>query len=125
MFGSLRLATGSFTSSPHHIFVLLSTYSLYSAWRRSMPNCTGVTPSARNNHATFTVGTRLYVHGGHDGSKWLADLHCLDTEKMEWSVPSPGGVCPSARACHTTTTLGRKVTQPIIGVASCLLLFTT
>lgn len=41
--------------------------------------------------------------------KWLADLHCLDTEKMEWSQPAVSGVHPSARACHTTTLLGRKV----------------
>jgi hypothetical protein len=41
--------------------------------------------------------------------KWLADLHCLDTEKMEWSQPALAGLLPSARACHTTTLLGRKV----------------
>ena len=59
----------------------------------------------RNNHATFVVGTRLYVHGGHDGVKWLADLHVLDTERLEWSSPQPAGVLPSARACHSATPL--------------------
>ena len=76
---------------------------------REVPKCSGVTPSSRNNHATFVVGAKLYVHGGHDGSKWLADLHCLDTEKMEWSVPITAGTPPSARACHTTSILGRKL----------------
>jgi hypothetical protein len=69
----------------------------------------GPTPSTRNNHATFVYNGKLYVHGGHDGVRWLADLHCLDTEKMEWSQPAVSGVLPSARACHTTTLLGRKV----------------
>jgi hypothetical protein len=27
----------------------------------------GVVPSTRNNHATFVYGTKLYIHGGHDG----------------------------------------------------------
>ncbi len=55
------------------------------------------------------VGSRLYVHGGHDGLKWLQDLHCLDSERMEWSAPVTAGTAPSARACHTTSLLGRKV----------------
>ena len=130
----------------------------------TVPACSGEIPSTRNNHATFVVGTKLFVHGGHgvsfagvcvyvcrslcvclwgcvrvpihllpfhvpsrcypppfsstpssfspcvpDGNKWLADLHCFDTEKMDWSVPSTSGSSPSARACHTTTLLNRKL----------------
>jgi hypothetical protein len=75
----------------------------------NVPTCSGSIPSTRNNHATFVYGNKLYIHGGHDGLKWLADLHCLDTETMTFSTPSVSGSLPSARACHTTTLLGRKV----------------
>lgn len=75
----------------------------------SVPAATGTPPSTRNNHATFVHGSRLFVHGGHDGSAWLGDLHCLDTTTMTWSQPAVAGTPPVARACHTTTVLGRKV----------------
>eukprot|EP00744_Colponema_vietnamica_P003773 GILI01005726.1.p1 GENE.GILI01005726.1~~GILI01005726.1.p1 ORF type:complete len:497 (+),score=112.38 GILI01005726.1:197-1687(+) len=70
-------------------------------------------PACRNNHTTAVVGTRLFVHGGHDGSKWLADLHILDTNSASpttaWSKPVVSGQLPSARACHTMTRVGRKL----------------
>ncbi|EER02129.1 kelch repeat protein, putative [Perkinsus marinus ATCC 50983] len=34
-------------------------------------------PAARNNHTTAVVDGRLFIHGGHDGGKWLADTHVL------------------------------------------------
>ena len=46
-------------------------------------------PSARNNHATVVVGTQIYMHGGHDGTKWLNDLHSIDTENLFTSDASP------------------------------------
>jgi hypothetical protein len=30
----------------------------------------GEIPDERNNHATSIIGYKIYVHGGHDGSKW-------------------------------------------------------
>jgi len=72
----------------------------------SVPMTTGMTPSTRNNHSTFVHGSRLYIHGGHDGVKWLADFHCLELDRMEWSVPIVSGTVPSARACHTITLSG-------------------
>ena len=27
-----------------------------------------IPPSARNNHTTACVGSKLYIHGGHDGN---------------------------------------------------------
>ncbi len=30
----------------------------------------GEIPDERNNHASAVVGSKIYVHGGHDGSKW-------------------------------------------------------
>ena len=80
----------------------------------NIPPTQGITPSSRNNHATFVVGQRLFIHGGHDGGTWLADLHCLDIDAMQWVTPSVSGKIPSARACHTCTLMegrrgGRKV----------------
>lgn len=66
-------------------------------------------PSARNNHATFVYNNRLYIHGGHDGTKWLNDLWAYDPVTNDWSVPHITGDLPSPRACHTTTLLNRKV----------------
>lgn len=74
-----------------------------------VPLTTGTAPSARNNHATFVVGSRLFIHGGHDGNRWLADMYVLDTERWEWSIPEVAGTPPSPRACHTTSMVGRKV----------------
>jgi hypothetical protein len=31
---------------------------------------TGDIPNERNNHATATVGTKIYLHGGHDSKCW-------------------------------------------------------
>jgi hypothetical protein len=72
----------------------------------SVPVTKGITPSARNNHSTFVHGSRLYIHGGHDGRRWLADFWCLDTESLTWTVPEVSGLIPSARACHTITLAG-------------------
>jgi hypothetical protein len=66
------------------------------------------TPSARNNHATFVYGSKLYVHGGHDGVKWLGDLHVYDTDKGTWAQVEVSGAVPSPRACHTITLVGRR-----------------
>jgi len=74
-------------------------------------------PSARNNHTTAVVDQRLVVHGGHDGSKWVADMHLLDTSAVSsgsyddvvWSKAQMSGAQPSARACHTLTRLAHKL----------------
>ena len=85
-----------------------------SRWQWASPTVKGESPSSRNNHATCVVGSTLFVHGGHDGARWLPDLWCLDTEALQWSQPATSGVQPSARACHTCTLMesrrgGRKI----------------
>jgi hypothetical protein len=42
------------------------------------PLARGEAPVARNNHAAFAHGGRLYIHAGHNGSTWLADLWEID-----------------------------------------------
>ena len=34
---------------------------------------------------------------GHDGGKWLNDLHILDTERMCWVTPNVAGDAPPSR----------------------------
>lgn len=67
----------------------------------------GCCPSARNNHSTSIVDNKLMVHGGHDGSKWLADMYILETagafvgseasavnyEKLKWQKANTSGIC--------------------------------
>lgn len=74
-------------------------------------------PKARNNHATATVGDKIFLHGGHDGSQWLADLHVLDTTPthagkysgLVWSSPQFTGSKPCPRACHSLTRVNEKL----------------
>ena len=73
-------------------------------WERQEP--AGNVPSTRNNHISVVVArTKIFVHGGHDGGKWLNDLHILDTESNHqasenspcWVTPNVAGECPPAR----------------------------
>eukprot|EP00743_Colponemidia_sp_Colp-15_P006964 GILK01007515.1.p1 GENE.GILK01007515.1~~GILK01007515.1.p1 ORF type:complete len:519 (+),score=68.21 GILK01007515.1:65-1558(+) len=77
-------------------------------WSEPQVDCRLI-PACRNNHTTAVVGTRLFIHGGHDGSKWLADLYILDTVALAWTKPNVSGQSPSARACHTLSRVGRKL----------------
>ena len=83
-------------------------YIVTYAWSK-VTSIGGDPPSARNNQATSVVGYQIFIHGGHDGTKWLADLYIFDTEMMEWVIPLVGGEAPSSRACHTISKLGRKL----------------
>lgn len=71
-----------------------------------IPDATGEFPAPRNNHASCMVGHKLYIHGGHNGTEWLCDFHCLDTASWTWSGPiETTGAIPSTRACHTMSFL--------------------
>jgi hypothetical protein len=74
-----------------------------------MDCASGDVPSCRNNQATEVVEHLIYLHGGHDGTKWLNDLHILDTTHCEWIMPLVGGELPAARACHSLSKIGRKL----------------
>jgi len=74
------------------------------AWETQQPG--GNIPSTRNNHISVVVArTKIFVHGGHDGRKWLSDLHILDTDHTHagennnlcWVTPNVAGECPPAR----------------------------
>ena len=55
------------------------------------------------------VGSRLFVHGGHDGSRCFDDFHVLDTETLEWTEVIVSGNIPTARACHTLSKVNDKI----------------
>ncbi|KAL8275711.1 hypothetical protein Esti_000274 [Eimeria stiedai] len=75
------------------------------------------TPPARNNHTSAVSGSEVYIHGGHDGSQWLGDLHILDAaavlnssfQEARWRRPQVSGQAPSARACHTFSRVREKL----------------
>ena len=69
----------------------------------------GPTPSCRNNHATAVYGEKIYIHGGHDGVKWVDDLYVLNTSSLVWTIPKINGEKPTARACHTLSRVGKKL----------------
>lgn len=52
---------------------------------------------------------KIYVHGGHDGDKWLDDLFIFDASKYMWIKVSIYGYQPSARACHSLNRIGKKL----------------
>ncbi|KXZ54835.1 hypothetical protein GPECTOR_4g907 [Gonium pectorale] len=56
----------------------------------------GTVPAPRTGAASTCTddGRRLYVFGGHDGSRCLNDVHYLDLEKLTWS---PMGQPPEPR----------------------------
>lgn len=72
------------------------------------PNTHGAAPSARNNHSTFVYNGRLYIHGGHDGTRWLGDLFCFNPDTLTWTAVEVSGSVPSPRACHTITLVGKR-----------------
>lgn len=75
------------------------------------------TPAARNNHTSAVAGSEVYIHGGHDGSQWLADFYILDAAAVinnnftgaSWRAPQVSGQKPSARACHTLSRVRQKL----------------
>ncbi|PHJ17373.1 kelch repeat protein [Cystoisospora suis] len=81
------------------------------------PETCGRPPKARNNHATATVGDKIFIHGGHDGTQWLSDLHILDTTPahagkytgLVWTSPQFTGWKPCPRACHSLTRVNEKL----------------
>ena len=73
-------------------------------------------PLPRAGHAAAVVGKIMYIFGGSGqaasgahhrkkldggGTRFLSDVHALDTETNEWRRVSCGGAVPTARAGHS------------------------
>jgi hypothetical protein len=52
-------------------------------------------------------GRRLYVFGGHDGSRLLNDVFYCEVERGVWSPVNSGGSAPEPREAHTAAILGK------------------
>lgn len=75
----------------------------------SKPMVKGTPPSPRDSHTCTTVGHRLFVFGGTDGSSPLKDLHILDTDSNNWSSPTTRGEGPAAREGHSAALIGHRL----------------
>ena len=51
----------------------------------------------------------LILHGGHDGTRHLADTHVFDLEKQEWSSLAMDGVPPIPRDSHVAVTHANSI----------------
>ncbi|XP_039136897.1 RING finger protein B-like isoform X2 [Dioscorea cayenensis subsp. rotundata] len=77
----------------------------------SKPMVKGIPPSPRDSHSCTTVGNRLFVYGGTDGTNPLDDLHILDTSINTW-IPSPADLQvsgPDAREGHSAALVGKRL----------------
>ena len=72
------------------------------------PRTTGSAPLARNAQTMTAVGSKLYLFGGHSGSKHLRDLYVLDTTTMSWSQPEQAGQIPPGLRGHTANLIGAR-----------------
>ena len=80
-----------------------------------VPKVGGEPPLPRFGHTANLVESKadqsrkLYIFGGHDGRRSLADLHIFDTESMNWSKAAVSGRPPVAGSRHTTTLVGGRL----------------
>ncbi|PKA59848.1 Acyl-CoA-binding domain-containing protein 4 [Apostasia shenzhenica] len=75
----------------------------------SKPMMKGVPPSPRDSHSCTTVGNRLFVFGGTDGTNPLNDLHILDASTNTWISPILHGKGPDAREGHSAALINKKL----------------
>ncbi|XP_068608681.1 rab9 effector protein with kelch motifs [Brachionichthys hirsutus] len=78
-----------------------------STWRQ--PETQGRQPSARHGHTITAVGSKIYIHGGMAGDKFLKDMHSLDTTIVTWEKVQPKGDAPPGVAAHAAVVLGKNI----------------
>jgi len=94
----------------------LSIFDPYARMWTNVPNSklSGPLPVSRTNHASASVGKKMYIFGGNNNNEAgmyqvLDDFSCLDTETMTWSKVVATGERPCARSGHTLTAIGKKL----------------
>jgi hypothetical protein len=104
---SLFVACGYDGSYKSDIYEFDFTLSRWTTIRTS-----GRRPRARYR-ATLNAVRRpspsLILHGGHDGTRHLADTHVLDLETHEWSSLAIDGVPPIPRDSHVSIDYGNSI----------------
>jgi N-acetylneuraminic acid mutarotase len=63
-------------------------------------------PTARSHHAAVTVGSVVYVLGGHDGAVIVAIVLTYDSTEDTWSQVSP---MPARRHAFAACAVGSKI----------------
>jgi len=61
----------------------------------------GEIPGARCGAQTYTMATRMYLHGGCDEKQVYGDLYLLEIEQMKWTEQETKGQVPPPRWGHT------------------------
>ncbi|TKS86735.1 Kelch domain-containing protein 1 [Collichthys lucidus] len=79
-----------------HIFDPVST-----SWCE--PQTHGCAPTAREAHASASLGCRGYIYGGSVMETRMNDIHCLEFESWTWSKIMPVSATPAGRSWHTLT----------------------
>ncbi|GAM19864.1 hypothetical protein SAMD00019534_030390, partial [Acytostelium subglobosum LB1] len=60
-------------------------------------------------HTSVSVGNKIYVFGGFDGSGVYFDLSIFDTETFSWTSPVVHGKPPRSRTNHASAVIGSKL----------------
>lgn len=85
---------------------MLDTVKLH--WTKAITK--GTPPAPRDSHTCSAWSNKLIVLGGEDASdSYLADVHILDTDVMEWKELHASGQMLMPRAGHATVTVGKHV----------------
>eukprot|EP00250_Pteridium_aquilinum_P005159 c15297_g2_i1 orf=15-2003(+) len=85
---------------------MLDTVKLH--WTKALTK--GTPPAPRDSHTCSAWNTKLIVLGGEDASdSYLADVHILDTDFMEWKEVHASGDVLMPRAGHATVAVGKHV----------------
>mmetsp|Transcript_8258 Transcript_8258/g.24791 ORF Transcript_8258/g.24791 Transcript_8258/m.24791 type:complete len:327 (-) Transcript_8258:618-1598(-) len=69
----------------------------------------GKHPRPRYWHTASLVAGKLFIAGGHSGSRSLNDMHVLDTDTLTWSEPSMMGSPMPPLSSHTATVVGERL----------------
>ena len=69
----------------------------------------GKKPRSRYMHSAELCEGKLFVYGGSDGVKSLADVNVLDITTSLWSQPQVSGSIPPGLQAHTCTLVGDRI----------------
>lgn len=66
-------------------------------------------PSGRCGHSMCVWRSSLVLFAGFDGTKWLNDVHILNTESLVWTQPRLAGITPEVRQYHSAALLENRM----------------
>ncbi|KAM6903099.1 rab9 effector protein with kelch motifs [Xenentodon cancila] len=102
VFSGGEAGTAPVSDSRLHIFDTVS-----STW--SQPETQGRQPPARQGHVIVAVGSKIYIHGGMTGDKFLNDMYSLDSRTMKWEKIQTKGDIPPGVASHSAVAMDKNI----------------